>query len=415
MECLKKQTLPTFAMLSAVPFVMVLSNSMLIPVLPRMQAEMDLTLFEVGLIITAFSIPAGLVLPLAGCLSDHWGRKAIMVPALFLFGLGGLIAGVCPLILEDPYAAIMAARVVQGIGAGGTYQLSMAITGDIFQSSERSKALGLLESANGLGKVVSPILGSTAALITWYSPFYVYPALAWPVAAGVRFFVKEPAGNKKRESLRGFLASFGTVFRAKAVPLCAVLLAGFTVLFLMFGSLAYLSDILEKSWRVKGVLKGVAISGPVLATTVAAYASGSLIQCSVGKRIKPASVLGLGFLTASLVSISYFSSVYVVYASLVGFGVGAGLVLPALNMLVTSMAKQSRGTLTCLYGTVRFFGAALGPPALGLGLQAGRPLTFLAGAGLALTSGLSLLLVSPGGMIPEGMEGQVREDPGEPP
>lgn len=412
---MKKRTLRTFAVLSAVPFVMVLSNSMLIPVLPRMQAAMDLTLFEMGLIITAFSIPAGLVLPLAGCLSDHWGRKAVMAPALFLFGLGGLAAGLCPLFLDEPYLAIMGSRVVQGIGAGGTYQLSMAMTGDIFQSSERSKALGLLESANGLGKVVSPILGSAAALITWYSPFYVYPVLAWPVAAGVHFLVKESTGNRKAEPLSRFLAGIGKVFSANVASLCAILLAGFSVLFLMFGSLAYLSDVLDKSWGVTGVLKGIAISGPVLATTVTAYASGSLIRRSVSRLVKAASVLGLALLTVSLALISSTSSVYVVYTSLVGFGVGAGLVLPALNLLVTSIAERSRGTLTCLYGTVRFFGAALGPPALGLGLQAGRLPTFLAGAGLALTAGVFLLLVNLRGMIPEGMESQGNENPGESP
>lgn len=142
-----------------------------------------LSQFQVGLIVTFFSVPpAGILIPpLAGFLSDRFGRKPIMVPpALFVYGLGGLICGFASLFLENPYHLLLAGRVVQGAGAGGTYQLAMALTGDTFQSDERTKALGLLEAANGLGKVLSPpILGSLIALISWQTPFFLSMAF-WP-------------------------------------------------------------------------------------------------------------------------------------------------------------------------------------------------------------------------------------------
>ncbi|NMA71676.1 MAG: MFS transporter, partial [Firmicutes bacterium] len=81
------------AALCSVPFVMVLGNSMLIPVLPAMGHALDVSPVQVGLLITAFSVPAGLLIPLAGALADRYGRKIIMVPALMLYGLGGLLAG----------------------------------------------------------------------------------------------------------------------------------------------------------------------------------------------------------------------------------------------------------------------------------------------------------------------------------
>ena len=46
----------------------------------------------------------------------------------------------------------MAGRVLQGIGATGTAPIAMALSSDIFTSSDRSKSLGLLEASNGLGK-----------------------------------------------------------------------------------------------------------------------------------------------------------------------------------------------------------------------------------------------------------------------
>lgn len=72
---------------------MVLGNSMLIPVLPAMAGALGLSALHVSLVITLFSVPAGLVIPLAGFLSDRLGRKAVIVPGLLLYGLGGCSPG----------------------------------------------------------------------------------------------------------------------------------------------------------------------------------------------------------------------------------------------------------------------------------------------------------------------------------
>lgn len=135
---------------------------------------------------------------MAGFLSDRYGRKPIMVPALFVYGLGGLICGFAALFLKDPYILLLVGRVVQGAGAGGTYQLAMALTGDTFQSNERTKALGLLEAANGLGKVLSPILGSLIALFSWYAPSL--PTASWRFPLGWAcgsWFLKNRRSDRK--------------------------------------------------------------------------------------------------------------------------------------------------------------------------------------------------------------------------
>jgi hypothetical protein len=115
-----------FIILAAVPFIMVLGNSMLIPIFPQIKQALDLTPFQVGLIITLFSLPAGLLIPFAGAVSDHVGRKTIMAPSLLIYGCGGLLAGVASVFIPHPYPWILVGRVIQGIGAGGTYQLRFA-------------------------------------------------------------------------------------------------------------------------------------------------------------------------------------------------------------------------------------------------------------------------------------------------
>ena len=167
----------TVYLLTLVPFIMVLGNSMLIPVLPAIQKSLHINLLQAGLLITAFSIPAGITIPLAGLLSDHIGRKTVMAPALLIYGTGGILAGLAAIFLAKPYPCILGARILQGIGAGGTYQLAMALVGDLIQGKQRAQALG--PGAPWPGKVISPLAGAAIALIAWYIPFFVYGILAF--------------------------------------------------------------------------------------------------------------------------------------------------------------------------------------------------------------------------------------------
>ncbi|MGI6081327.1 MAG: MFS transporter [Limnochordia bacterium] len=362
-----KMILP-FLVLSGVPFIMVLGNSMLIPVFPQMKEAMQLTQFQVGLMVTLFSVPAGLLIPFAGVLSDHVGRKPVMAPALIVYGLGGLLAGLAAVTLSKPYAMILAARVVQGIGAGGTYQLAMALTSDIFTSDERTKALGYLEAANGLGKVLSPVLGSAIGLISWYAPFFSYGLLALPIACLVWFLVDEPDDKKpQQQPLSQYVESLRRIFGEKASTLLAAYAAGAIGLFLLFGLLAFLSDQLEGRFHVFGFAKGGVLAIPVGAMCLASFGGGLFLQ-SRQVWLKPAVITGLitiavGLALLPLGDTSVF--LFVALASISAFGVG--IILPPLNTLITSTTgPEERGLITCIYGTVRFFGVAAGPPAFGL-------------------------------------------------
>ena len=410
---MKRSMMLPFAVLALVPFVMVLGNSMLIPVFPEMEREMNLTQFQVGLLITAFSVPAGLLIPLTGALSDYAGRKIVMTPALIVYGLGGLVAGTAALLLERPYAAIIAGRILQGIGAGGTYQIALALTGDVFTSEERTKAVGMLEAANGLGKVASPILGSLFAVVAWYAPFFAYGVLAIPVALAVWFIVKEPEREKRHDSAKEYLGRLASIFRRKGVSLGACYFAGMTGLFLLFGLLSHLSDVLESPYGIKGFTKGFVLAVPVGAMAATSYLAGLFLQSR--KRLhKPAVIAGLAVATGAFALLALIDGLIAIVAlsSLIGIGIGA--TLPPLNTMITGATdSQERGVVTSLYGTVRFFGVAIGPPTFGLLVGAGTTATFLGAAAVAAASGaVALFFISPRALESgEGKHGPV-EGPG---
>lgn len=389
---MKKKTAFQFALLCGVPFVMVLGNSMLIPVFPQMKKAMDLTQFQVGLIVTFFSVPAGILIPLAGFLSDRLGRKPIMVPALFIYGLGGLICGFATLFLERPYPLLLVGRVVQGAGAGGTYQLAMALTGDTFQSDERTKALGLLEASNGLGKVLSPILGSLIALISWQTPFFVYGILAFPIALGVWFFVPEKEDNRSRDTLYQYWLKLKDVLQEKAKLLFSSYFVGMTALFLLFGVLSYVSGILESKYGFFGLKKGFILAIPVFSMALTSYLSG-LYLSDKQNLWKPIIIGGMVGTAVSLAPLAWIESLVPYLGLLFLAGISIGIILPPINSLITgATSTDRRGMITCLYGTVRFFGVAIGPPTFGLALEAEKAFLFLGSAVVALTAALVALV-----------------------
>lgn len=399
----KREMILPFAVLAAVPFIMVLGNSMLIPVFPTIERELSLSTFQAGLLITAFSLPAGAVIPFAGALSDRIGRKRVMAPALVLYGLGGLIAGFAALAAAKPYAWILAGRIVQGVGAGGTYQIALALTGDLFTSAERTKAVGILEAANGFGKVVSPILGSLFALIIWFAPFFAYGVLAIPAAFAVWRLVKEPKAEGRSRPLAAYLRSFSASFGKKSAPLLSCYFAGMVGLFLLFGLLSFLSDDLEQRHRIAGFTKGFLLAIPVGTMALTAYLAGLFAQKKMDWFLPLiAGGLGLAALATAFIPAGQRPAAMLALASVIG--VGIGLILPAINTLVTSATgTEERGLVTALYGTVRFFGVAMGPPAFGLVRGGPKLAIFLGGAGIAAVAGaFALMFIRPDRLIGEG-------------
>ncbi len=383
---MRAETRVPFAALATVPFVLVLSNSMIVPALPNIQNALHRSLLQVGLLITVFSLTAGLVIPLGGYLSDRFGRKRVMIPSLFIFGLGGLGAALASVFLgRNAYGLILAARVVQGIGAGGTYQVAMALAGDIFRSGERSRALGLLEASNGLGKVVSPILGAAVMVLFWYAPFFIYPVIAWTSAVLVWLLVREPKGATSDRPPAAFARGILRVFARKGAALAACFLAGALALFFLFGVLSYYADVLEKAYHVQGVLRGLVIAIPVAVMALTAYLSGTLLVKHIARLSKLAVLVGLALVCASFTAMFFVHRAVVPFtAAITGMGLGNGLLLPALNTMITSAtASAERGTITALYGTVRFFGAAFGPPAFDEAVKIGTVLPYLGSAALA--------------------------------
>ena len=133
-------------------------------------------------------------------------------------------------------------------------------------------------------------------------------------------------------------------------------------MFVLFGILFYLSDMLEKQYNIEGVKKGVVLAIPLLALSISSYVAGKKIGES--KHVmKIVIVIGMGLATASFFALRVQHSFFYLVAFLVITGIGIGMTLPSLDAIITEgIEKEQRGTITSIYSAMRFVGVAAGPP-----------------------------------------------------
>jgi MFS transporter, ACDE family, multidrug resistance protein len=378
--------------ISSIPLVMTLGNSMLIPVLPVMEREMGISSFQSSLIITVYSVVAIFLIPIAGYLSDRIGRKKVIIPSLFLAAVGGLIAGWASWQMDNGYWIILAGRALQGAGAAGSFPIVLPLVGDMFKNDDEvSSALGEIETSNTLGKVLSPILGSYLAGIIWFLPFFSIPVFCAISILLMLLLVKTP--KKKSEALpfREFLKKIRLIFTENGRWLYAIFFIGIILMFVLFGILFYLSDILESKYAIKDVKKGLFLALPLGALCLSSYITGKLIKENqvLMKWIAFGGVLLLGISTAILgfsKDLWFLISIFLVGA------IGIGASLPPLDSLITaSIEKEERGTISSIYSSMRFIGVAAGPPIIAIMMKNSEQMMFYLLTGLSFAAALATL------------------------
>ncbi|CAI6262083.1 MULTISPECIES: bacillibactin exporter BcbE [Bacillus] len=374
--------------LSSVPLVMTLGNSMLIPVLPMMEKKLSVTSFQVSLIITVYSVVAIICIPIAGYLSDRFGRKKILLPCLLIAGLGGVVAAFASTYMKNPYAMILAGRVLQGIGSAGAAPIVMPFIGDLFEGDDEkvSAGLGDIETANTSGKVLSPILGALLASWYWFVPFWFIPFFCLISFLLVLFLVSKPEEDEDAPAVSEFVKSVRKIFKQDGRWLYTVFIIGCVIMFLLFGVLFYLSDTLENKYAIDGVAKGGLLAIPLLFLSTSSFIAGKKIGKDKG-RMKFCVVTGMVMLTLSFIALWWNHSFYFLFAFLSFGGIGIGMALPALDALITEGIKSEQcGTISSFYNSMRFIGVALGPPVFAALMSNANWLIFILSAFCSIVS-----------------------------
>ncbi len=130
-----------------------LAQTTLIPALAELQVEFDTDASGIAWVLTGYLISAAVFTPIFGRLGDMFGKRRLLVVALFIFAAGSTVSA-----LGDSVPAIVAGRILQGVG-GGVFPLCFGIIRDEFPADRVSTSIGLISATAGIGGGLGLILG----------------------------------------------------------------------------------------------------------------------------------------------------------------------------------------------------------------------------------------------------------------
>jgi MFS family permease len=190
-------------------FLPVMAIIALAPTLPTLLAhfhDVPNARLMVPLLITAPSACIALFAPAAGVIADRFGRRRLLLWAMAFYGGGGLM----PFVIDN-FWAVVAGRVVIGIGEAGVLTVVNTLLADYYEEQERHRWL-MIQGVVGsvLGTVTIASSGFLAAQ-GWQYPFLVY-AVAIPILLASIAFLFEPEPRSKRNAAVSTASAQSTPF-----------------------------------------------------------------------------------------------------------------------------------------------------------------------------------------------------------
>jgi EmrB/QacA subfamily drug resistance transporter len=134
-------------------FLVALDQTIISTALGKIVQEFD-SFSSLGFVVTAYLLTSTVTVPIAGKMSDIFGRRPILLTGVIVFTVGSLLSGISGNIEQ-----LIAYRALQGLGGGIITANAFTIIGDLFSPRERGKWQGLIGAVFGLASVVGPLLG----------------------------------------------------------------------------------------------------------------------------------------------------------------------------------------------------------------------------------------------------------------
>jgi EmrB/QacA subfamily drug resistance transporter len=366
-------------------------------------------------IVTAYMIAATAVLPIAGKLSDVYGRKPFIIGGVIWFMAASALCGFADSMLE-----LIIFRGLQGMGAGVMQTMAFTTVADLYPPAKRGRVIGFMASVFGISSVIGPLIGG---FLTdgpgWRYAFYVNLPVGF-VALAILFFcfphIRAPKASDFRIDYAGALSlvaaivpvllalSWGGRDYSWASPLIVgMLLAGilFAALFIlvelraphpivdlalfrnsivsialsaaflisagMFGAILFIPLFVQSVLGSSATDSGKILMPLTLSLLLTAIIAGQGISRT--GRYRPFAIAGsaLGAIGALLLTRMDPSTSYLVVVRNVAIvGVGLGAALPVFNLAVQN-AVEARvvGSATSMVQFVRSIGGALGVAVFG--------------------------------------------------
>lgn len=182
---------PSRATLSALLSVVFLDNlgyAIVFPYLFFYASSLGASAFIYGLLLSSYSLMSFVFTPLIARLSDRYGRRSILLPALLISGLSYIVFG-----LANVLWLLFLARMIAGTTAA-TVPVAQAYVADVTTEKQRLKYLGWTSAAGGLAFIVGQAIGGVLSGFFGYAmPSFLAAGLAFANLFSSYFLLREPA------------------------------------------------------------------------------------------------------------------------------------------------------------------------------------------------------------------------------
>ena len=148
-------------------FLASLDQTVVIPAVPAIAGDLN-AFGHLSWIVTAYLLTSTAATPIYGKVSDIYGRRALLLPALALFIAASLACG-----FSQSLSQLIVARAFQGLGGAGLFAMAQAAIADVVAPRERGRYQAYMASMWGLSSIAGPIVGGWVTdHLSWRWIFY---------------------------------------------------------------------------------------------------------------------------------------------------------------------------------------------------------------------------------------------------
>jgi len=343
---------PLASILSIV-FIDLIGFGMIIPILPLYAQGFRATEWQIGLLLASYSFMQFLASPALGWFSDRYGRKPVLLCSLI-----GSAAGYMLMASAVSLATLFAARILAGI-SGASVGTASAYIADITPPENRSKRIGLIGAAFGIGFVLGPAIGGILSHFSVAAPFWFAAILSILNAIVMWVVLPEPERHAVRQQgrvdLRETLEQAGSWRLGVITVTYFIGIAGFAIVTVIYAQVSNRRFDLNQSqisyiFVMMGLI-GALIQGGAIGRLARRFGDVDL------------AIAGFALMAVSMIAMPLAHSIPVFLLFSAGLAMGNSLSQPTISAIASKGASpalqgrvlgvvQSAGSLGRVFGPV---------------------------------------------------------------